>query len=134
MKSLLNTLLSIPILIIATFIWCIEISFNLNKINGIAEEATLSEKVTDAVCKMKIDKDAAIIINFKGKNFYFCSNECKYKFGTNPKKFSCICFFEIKEGDEFCKCAHCSGEGVMCDCTEKGHPYEQEKHMGSKMK
>ncbi len=47
----------------------------------------LSE-TTDPVCKMKIDKSKAkFSLENKGGTYYFCSESCKEKFSTEPKKY-----------------------------------------------
>lgn len=45
-------------------------------------------KVTDPVCKMKINKEKAkFSIDFDGQKYYFCSQNCKEKFEKDPKKY-----------------------------------------------
>ncbi|MDO8621106.1 MAG: YHS domain-containing protein [Candidatus Levybacteria bacterium] len=46
-------------------------------------------KVTDPVCKMGINKkEAKFSSESKGNMYYFCSQNCKDKFGTDPKKYA----------------------------------------------
>ncbi len=45
-------------------------------------------KVTDPVCKIIIDEDAAAgTSTCNGLNYYFCSGACKEKFDKNPDSF-----------------------------------------------
>lgn len=42
----------------------------------------------DPVCGMRIQpSDAAASVNFEGKNYYFCSEECFRKFMEDPEKY-----------------------------------------------
>ncbi|MEM1743343.1 MAG: HAD-IC family P-type ATPase, partial [Nitrososphaerota archaeon] len=44
--------------------------------------------VTDPVCGMKIDPEAAYSkIKYEGKTIYFCSKMCEEEFKKNPKKY-----------------------------------------------
>jgi YHS domain-containing protein len=44
--------------------------------------------VKDIVCSMEIDEmSAEHTVEFEGKDYYFCSEDCKNKFKENPKKF-----------------------------------------------
>lgn len=46
------------------------------------------EKVTDVVCGMSIDPaTAAGKSSYQGKDYYFCSVECKREFDGNPAKY-----------------------------------------------
>jgi YHS domain-containing protein len=59
-----------------------------NKITKYGYISVDSSKVTDAVCKMKIDKRKAEFKSvYKGKTYYFCSANCKIKFYKNPEKY-----------------------------------------------
>lgn len=100
--------------------WNVNIPFVENDTANKIVEAAEPEKVTDVVCGMKIDKEGAQVVDVKGKNFYFCSENCKAKFEENPGKVTCMCFVGLKEGDEPCDCNHCSGKGGKCDCAEHG--------------
>ena len=43
-------------------------------------------------CKKEIKKDEAKFkVEYKGKTFYFCSEECKAKFEKDPEKFAKCC-------------------------------------------
>ncbi len=44
------------------------------------------KKVTDPVCKMKIDK-TKYFSEHEGTKYYFCSESCKSQFNTNPKDY-----------------------------------------------
>ncbi|MGR3218275.1 MAG: YHS domain-containing protein [Candidatus Anammoxibacter sp.] len=92
-----------------------------------------AEKVTDAVCGMKIDKSSAKVVDVSGKNFYFCSDKCKTTFEDNPGKVTCMCFVGLEEGDEPCGCNHCSGKGGKCTCAdehEEGHDHHEHHEHG----
>lgn len=42
----------------------------------------------DPVCKMKVDeKKFSIKSEYKGTNYYFCSNICKQKFDKEPERY-----------------------------------------------
>jgi YHS domain-containing protein len=60
-----------------------------NKITKYSYIAVDSSKVTDVVCKMKIDKRTAELKSeYKGKTYYFCSANCKTEFNKNPEKYT----------------------------------------------
>ncbi len=40
----------------------------------------MSEKATDPVCGMEVDKDNALISRHENRDYYFCSVSCKAKF------------------------------------------------------
>jgi len=42
--------------------------------------------VKDEVCKTYLPKEDAIKEHYKGKEYYFCSNECREKFLESKKK------------------------------------------------
>ena len=44
-------------------------------------------KEMDPVCKMEVSPEKAPKENYKGKDYYFCSEECKMDFVKNPEKF-----------------------------------------------
>ena len=45
-------------------------------------------KVTDPVCKMKIKKKGATTFShYNGKDYYFCSENCKNYFDKNWEKY-----------------------------------------------
>jgi PKD repeat protein len=64
---------------------------NVNGSNKITKYSYITvdlSKVTDVVCKMKIDKRTAEFKSkYKGKTYYFCSADCKMKFDENPEKY-----------------------------------------------
>ena len=42
----------------------------------------------DVVCGMQVDPaQAAGSSQYKGKTYYFCSNDCKAKFDVNPSQW-----------------------------------------------
>jgi YHS domain-containing protein len=44
---------------------------------------------TDPVCGMKIDeKNAGFHLQFEGKKYYFCSENCKQEFETDPEQYA----------------------------------------------
>lgn len=47
-----------------------------------------SHKITiDPVCKMNVDPGkAALMSNYKGKDYYFCAGACRESFDKNPQK------------------------------------------------
>jgi YHS domain-containing protein len=45
-------------------------------------------KVTDPVCKMKLKKkEATAVSHYGGKDYYFCSENCKKYFDDNHEKY-----------------------------------------------
>ena len=47
-----------------------------------------SNKVTDLVCLMNVEKDEkAITYSYKGKTYYFCSENCREEFKQDPEKY-----------------------------------------------
>ncbi len=45
--------------------------------------------VTDPVCGMEVDPNAAAATSFyNGKTYYFCSEECKRDFEADPEQFT----------------------------------------------
>lgn len=45
-------------------------------------------KTTDPVCLMKVKKDDNILkYEYKGKTYYFCSENCKEQFKQKPKEY-----------------------------------------------
>ena len=46
-----------------------------------------SQKITDLVCKMKVDKDTGYALDYKDTKYYFCSENCKNKFNVSPKDY-----------------------------------------------
>ncbi|RPJ69339.1 MAG: YHS domain-containing protein [Acidobacteria bacterium] len=53
------------------------------------QEAQQPEKVKDVVCGMQIDpaKAKGGKSEYKGKTYYFCSEDCKKKFDKEPAKY-----------------------------------------------
>jgi YHS domain-containing protein len=45
--------------------------------------------VKDPVCGMKIEKqDAVATADYKGKTYYFCSQDCKVEFQEHPEDYA----------------------------------------------
>lgn len=44
-------------------------------------------KVTDPVCKMKVDKKTEYFSDYQGSKYYFCSENCQKQFNEEPKKY-----------------------------------------------
>ncbi len=42
----------------------------------------------DVICGMKVKEDTNLKSEFQGKTFYFCGEDCKKKFDSNPLKYS----------------------------------------------
>ena len=48
----------------------------------------MAEKVKDPVCNMKVDESKAKCRStYQGKNYYFCSEDCKKAFDLRPEKY-----------------------------------------------
>ena len=46
-------------------------------------------KAKDPVCNMTIEEsDAVATSDYKGKRYYFCSNDCKKEFDQNPEDYA----------------------------------------------
>jgi YHS domain-containing protein len=43
---------------------------------------------TDPVCGMKVDRDKALINEFAGDTFFFCSNHCLHAFEMTPNAYT----------------------------------------------
>ena len=46
-----------------------------------------SEKAQDPVCKIMVDKDPNLSVNYKGEVYYFCSKADMDKFKKEPEKY-----------------------------------------------
>ena len=44
-------------------------------------------KATDPVCGMRIEATGAMATEYEGETYYFCSIDCKDRFGREPEKF-----------------------------------------------
>ena len=57
---------------------------------GPQEKPAQPEKVKDVVCGMQIDpaKAKGGKSEYKGKTYYFCSEDCKKKFDKEPAKYA----------------------------------------------
>lgn len=43
---------------------------------------------TDPVCGMKVDENEADSLEFRGKEYYFCSEGCRHKFEAQPERYA----------------------------------------------
>jgi putative ABC transport system ATP-binding protein len=43
---------------------------------------------TDPVCGMAVEKEKAVVAEWKGRTFYFCSRGCRNEFFENPESFA----------------------------------------------
>lgn len=41
----------------------------------------------DIVCDMDVNESSEFRSNYKGKNYVFCSANCKQNFDSNPKRY-----------------------------------------------
>ncbi|EKD27164.1 MAG: hypothetical protein ACD_79C00833G0002 [uncultured bacterium] len=48
---------------------------------------SFSQKVTDPVCKMKLDKKTEFSSEFGGTKYSFCSENCKDQFNAGAKNY-----------------------------------------------
>ena len=47
-----------------------------------------SNKITDPVCLMKVEKDENTLkYEYKGETYYFCSENCKEQFRQKPEEY-----------------------------------------------
>jgi YHS domain-containing protein len=75
----------------------------------------VGEKAKDPICGMWVAKtEKAIKAEFDNADYFFCAEECKAQFLKNPTKFVTAC--DCKNFKHDCKCEHCSGKRVPCDC------------------
>jgi len=73
------------------------------------------ETATDLACGIKVKKsEAKVSYEYKGKTYYFCSEECKEKFVKDPEKY-------IKESEEQ---VTCPVTGEIVKKSEAGASYE----------
>ncbi len=42
----------------------------------------------DPVCKMQVDEQKAPKSEYKGKEYYFCSLDCKEQFDNDPQRYT----------------------------------------------
>ena len=60
-------------------------------------------KVTDPLCGMKVNKNIGYSSEYKQKQYFFCSSNCKGQFDNDPEKF-------IKKSSDAqthtCSCCH----------------------------
>lgn len=73
------------------------------------------ERFKDPVCDMWVDKKADLYpLLYDGVLYYFCCNDCALTFSKNTAKYAYKC--ECKKYRRDCKCDHCAGKQVPCDC------------------
>lgn len=79
---------------------------------------TIVEKAKDPVCGMWVEKNRPNyqdrIVVFDNTKYYFCADECAADFSKNQTKYVTKCACPSYKHD--CKCDHCSGKQVPCDC------------------
>lgn len=77
--------------------------------------SVVTERRKDAVCGMWVEKsDKAIKAEWDNADYYFCAEKCKADFLKNPTQYATKC--DCKSYKRDCKCEHCSGGRVRCDC------------------
>lgn len=68
---------------------CLACAWLLTAGVALAQDTPQPVTVTDPVCKMKIDPAKAKgKTEYKGKTYYFCSDQCKTKFDKEPAKYA----------------------------------------------
>lgn len=73
------------------------------------------ERFKDPVCNMWVEKKAAFYpFLHDGVLYYFCCNDCVLTFSKDTVKYAYKC--ECKKVQRDCKCDHCAGKQVPCDC------------------
>lgn len=82
------------------------------------------ERSKDPVCNMWVEKKPPMA-TFDNTCYYFCCQECANQFNANPTKFvkACDCKktghrSNLFPEDRNCKCEHCEGKQVPCDCNK----------------
>lgn len=62
----------------------------MDKMHGdmMSGEKKTAAKMTDPVCNMAVDTASAFSAMYKGKTYYFCSEEDKQKFEKNPEQYA----------------------------------------------
>lgn len=48
----------------------------------------MPDTTKDPVCAMEVDRKQAIKVKFGGRDFYFCSDDCKMRFGADPAAYT----------------------------------------------
>lgn len=75
------------------------------------------ERAKDPVCGMWVEKKPApisIVVIFDKACYYFCADSCAATFAKEPTKYTTPCNCSKIKRD--CKCEHCQGKMVPCDC------------------
>ncbi len=49
---------------------------------------TIRRGATDPVCGMKVDRDKAFTLQYAGKTYYFCSEDCRDQFSADPAAYA----------------------------------------------
>lgn len=86
-----------------------------NDDNCCCKPTTTVEKSKDPVCGMWVEKKKDLYpLLFDGVMYYFCCNDCALTFANNTAKYASTC--DCKKYKRDCKCDHCAGKQVPCDC------------------
>lgn len=51
------------------------------------EQVPLTNSAVDPVCLMSVGISKALSLEYKGKMYYFCSEECRERFRSDPSAF-----------------------------------------------
>lgn len=110
MKNLLKVLF---VLIVFSFVFSLNIGLYAK------HEVKKTEEIKCAVCNSIIKGEVKIKTEYKGKTYYFSSEECKAKFEKNPEKYA-TCTHEVSficpnkeckyKSDKPGKCPKCGQE------------------------
>ena len=75
------------------------------------------ERFKDPICNMWVFKENTYpTVLHDGVLYYFCCNECATMFSKDVDRYAHVC--RCKKIRHDCKCAHCSGKQVPCDCEK----------------
>ncbi len=47
----------------------------------------MAQQARDPVCGMSVDTGKAEHTNYQGKEYFFCSSQCRTKFEQNPQQY-----------------------------------------------
>ena len=53
----------------------------------VAHAEAPEEQIVDVVCKMSVNRKDAVKADYKGKTYYFCSEDCKGNFESAPETY-----------------------------------------------
>lgn len=57
----------------------------------VIEQYQQSNMVVDPVCRMRINRaDAEANVNYSGRTYYFCVDQCRQKFLSNPDRYATV--------------------------------------------